>query len=189
VVGDQSEEDGLKPTALQQKLVLLAVMALLATLQISASGQGGASKATTKGMAPAKPGSVPTKHASGPLPKVWHSESTKHDFRVQVTNDTFHAEWVNIPPAVAKQGTYIRTECNRAGAKWVGLSDINMLFGIPGDTSGKKTKLCHFKVRFEVDSISPEKITGHSEALRDFDVNTCQVKMASWGAFTWVPKK
>jgi hypothetical protein len=44
-------------------------------------------------------------------------------------------------------------------------------------------------LRFEVDSISPEKITGHAEALHSFDVNSCRVQETKWGAFTWIPKK
>ncbi len=179
----------MKPAAMQQKLVLIAVVALVATLQISAFAQEDASKGTTRAIAPAKPGSTPTKTASRPFPKLWQSTSSHHDFRVDVTNDVFHAVWVNIPPAAAKQGSYIRTECNRTGSKWVGFSNINMLFGIPGAPPGKDTKVCNFRVRFEVDSISPEKITGHSEALQDFDVNACQVRKANMAAFTWMPKK
>jgi hypothetical protein len=64
-----------------------------------------------------------------------------------------------------------------------------MLFGIPGAPTGKDTKLCSLTVRFEVDSVSAEKITGHSESLRNFDVNTCRVLQTSWVEFTWVPKK
>ena len=126
---------------------------------------------------------------AGQLPKIWHSDASRHDFRVEVTNEVFRAEWVNIPPAAAKQGVYIRTECRRAGPKWVGSSSINMLFAVPGAPAGKDTKVCHLTVRFEVDSISPEKITGHSETLRNFDVNKCQVLQTTWGEFTWVPKK
>ena len=101
----------------------------------------------------------------------------------------FRADWVNMPAAAAKQGAHIRTECRRAGSKWVGSSNVNMLFAIPGAPAGKDTKLCSLTVRFEVDSISAEKITGHSEALHSFDVNTCKVQQTTWGEFTWVPKK
>jgi hypothetical protein len=134
----------------------------------------GASKAST----------VPAK-----LPKLWRSEATKHDFRVEVTNDTFKAEWVNIPPVPAKQGAYIRTECRRAGAKWVGTSKLNMLFAVPNAPPGKDLKLCELTVRFEVDSISPAKIAGYSEKLTDFDVNSCKVRNSKWAEFTWTPKK
>jgi hypothetical protein len=142
-----------------------------------------------KAPAGAKDQPAASKPAASQLPKIWHSDSTHHDFRVEVTNDLFRAEWINLPAPAARQGAYIRTECRRAGAKWVGESNINMIFAIPGAPAGKDTKVCHLTVRFEVDSITPEKITGHSEALRDFDINACQVRQTSWGAFTWVPKK
>ena len=138
---------------------------------------------------PAKTAPAGTDFTASNFPKIWHSEVTKHDFRVQVTNDLFRAEWVNIPPAVAKQGAYIRTECRRAGAKWEGSSSINMAFAVPGAPPGKDTKMCTLSVRFEVDSVTAEKITGHSEALHSFDVNTCRVQETKWGEFTWVPKK
>jgi hypothetical protein len=121
--------------------------------------------------------------------KVWKSQKTSREYRVRVENEAFYAEWVNIPPDAARQGAYIRTECRRAGLKWVGSSSINMLFAVPGAPAGKDTKICHLTVRFEVDSISPEKIVGHSETLRNFDVNKCQVLQTTWGEFSWVPKK
>jgi len=138
---------------------------------------------------PARPATAPSKSSSGPLPEIWHSETTKHDFRVGVTKDLFRADWVNLPPAAAKQGAFIHTECRRSGSKWVGTSSMNLLFSVPGAPAGKDTKMCSLTMRFEVDSVSPEKITGHSEALHAFDVNTCRVDQTSWGEFIWVPKK
>jgi len=145
--------------------------------------------AAQKPATPAQPATATSKPASGQLPKIWHSETTNHDFRVEVTNDSFHAEWVNLPPIAAKQGAYIRTECRRAGTKWEGSSSIKMISAIPGAPAGKDTKLCSLTLRFEVDSISPEKITGRAEALHAFDVNSCRVQETRWGDFTWVPKK
>ena len=89
-------------------------MAFLAISQFMAAAQ--------KPTAPAHSAAATSKPAGGQLPKIWHSDATKHDFRVEVTNDLFRAEWVNVPPAVAKQGSYIRTECRKAGSKWVGSS-------------------------------------------------------------------
>ena len=171
----------MKPTGIQCKLALMIVAALLAIPQFAANAQ--------KSSAAAQSGTTTTKGVTGQLAKIWRPDASQHDFRVDVTNDLFRAEWVNIPPAAAKQGVYIRTECRRAGPKWVGSSSINMLFAVPGAPAGKDTKVCHLTVRFEVDSISPEKITGHSETLRNFDVNKCQVLQTTWGEFTWVPKK
>ena len=64
-----------------------------------------------------------------------------------------------------------------------------MLVDIPGKPQGRDTNLCSLTVRFEVDSVTSLKITGHSESLRSFDVKTCRVQQTSWGEFTWVPKK
>ncbi len=171
----------MKPAGVNRRLVQVMVLALLATAQLAAAAQ------STGGTA--KSGGTTPKVVTGPLAKIWHSEASHHDFRVQVTGDLIRAEWVNIPPAAAKQGAYIRTECRRAGDKWIGSSSVSMLFAVPGAPTGKDTKVCHITVRFEVDSISPEKITGHSEALRNFDVDKCQVLKTTWGEFTWVPKK
>jgi hypothetical protein len=124
-----------------------------------------------------------------PLAKIWHSNASQHDFNVELAGDVFRATWVNIPPAAAKQGAFIRTQCRRSGDKWVGTSSINMLFAVPGAPPGKDTKLCALTVRFEVDSVTPVKIAGHSESLRNFDVKTCRVQQTSWSEFTWVPKQ
>jgi hypothetical protein len=175
------EEDTLRPARIEMKEALIKLMAFLVISQFAAAAQ----KPTT----PAPPPTATSHPAIGNLPKIWHSEVTHHDFRVEVTNDLFRAEWVNIPPAAAKQGAYIHTECRRAGPKWVGSSRINMLFAIPGAPAGKDTKLCSLTVRFEVDSVAPDKIVGHSEALRSFDVNTCKVQETKSGEFTWTPKK
>ena len=171
----------MRPASIEWKQALRTLMALWVLSPFTAAAQ--------KPTAPAQPAKATSQPASGQLPKIWHSETTKHDFRVEVTKDLFRAEWVNIPPAAAKQGASIHTECRRAGTKWVGSTSINMVFAIPGAPPGKDTKLCSLTMRFEVDSISPEKITGHSEALHSFDVNSCRVQETKWGDFTWVPKK
>ena len=172
------------------KFLLMIFAAALAISQFAGAEQT-APKATTKPTTTADQKSPPAKSATaiGKLPKLWHSDATKHDFRVDVTGDLFRAEWVNIPAAVAKQGAYIRTECSKTGAKWVGSSKINMAFAVPGAPAGKDTKLCSLTVRFEVDSISAEKITGHSEAIKAFDVNACRAEQMKWAEFSWVPKK
>jgi len=174
-------EDTLKPAGIRGKQGLMTLMGLLVISSFTMAAQ----KPTT----PTQSATVASKPASGQIPKIWHSETTRHDFRVEVTNDFFRAEWVNIPPTAAKQGAFIHTECRRTGSKWVGRSTMNLLFNVPGAPVGKDTKMCSLTMRFEVDSISPEKITGHSEALHSFDVTTCRVDQTSWGEFNWVPKK
>jgi hypothetical protein len=158
--------------------------ALIALLLFSLS-----TAAAQKPSTAAKPATANSNPASSQIPKIWHSETTQHDYQVELTKDLFRADWVNIPPAAAKQGAGIHTECRRTGSKWVGSTSIKMLFAVPGAPQGKDTKLCSLTMRFEVDSVSPEKITGHSEALHLFDVNTCRVQETKWGEFTWIPKK
>lgn len=123
------------------------------------------------------------------LPRIWVSQTTKHEFRVTVDKDLFRAEWINVPPAAAKQGAYIRSECRRSGSKWIGTSSIYQPFAVPGQPPGKDLTTCHLTLRFEVDSISPQKITGRGETLKGFDVGKCQVLQTGWGNFVWVPKK
>ncbi|HTS69517.1 MAG TPA: hypothetical protein VMO17_11080 [Terriglobia bacterium] len=171
----------MKPASMQLKIAVIILGLILAILPRMVAAQN-----STK--TPPAPGANSASSLTN-FPKLWHSEATQHDFRVEVAKDLFKADWVNIPPAAAKQGAQIHTECRRTGPKWVGSSNIKMLFGVPGAPAGKDTKLCAFSVRFEVDALSAEKITGHSEALHSFDVNTCHVQQTSWGAFTWVPKK
>ena len=181
--GSRGDEAGIKEDTLRPSRIkwVQALMVLLVVCPFTVAGQ----KPTT----PAQPAKATSKPTSAQLPKIWHSETTQHDFRVEVTDDSFRAEWVNIPPAAAKQGAYIHSECRRVGSKWKGTSTMNLLFNIPGAPAGKDTKMCSLTMRFEVDSISPEKITGHSEALHSFDVNTCRVDQTSVSEFTWVPKK
>jgi hypothetical protein len=175
-----AEEDTLKFASSNRNVIVLILAALLSTIAAAAADQST--------LAGAKTTSTAAKPALAPLPKVWHSTATNHDFRVELKQDLFVADWANVPPTAAKRGEAIHTECRRAGEKWVGSSHIHMLFEIPGSPA-KETKLCTINVRFEVDSISPEKISGHSEALHAFDVNSCQIQQTSWGSFTWVPKK
>jgi len=171
----------LRTAEIKWNAALVKLMALLVLSPFPGAAQ--------KPLTPAQPATATSKPASGQLPKIWHSQATQHDYRVELTKDLFRAEWVNIPPAAAKQGAYIHTECRRTGSKWVGSTSIKMLFAVPGAPPGKDTKLCSLTMRFEVDSVSPEKITGHSEALHIFDVNACRVQETRWGEFTWIPKK
>jgi len=43
-------------------------------------------------------------------------------------------------------------------------------------------------LRFEVDFISSDRITGGGEILREFDCGSCEVQKTGWGPFSWVPK-
>ncbi len=182
----QNEETHLKRAAIEARLILIIVVLIGITSRAVT-----AQKATSKSGSAGGPNPAGAKQSAAfeKLPKLWHSAGTNHDFRVEIKDDLFRADWVNIPLAAAKQGAYIHTECRRTGEKWVGTSHLKMLFAIPVAPAGKDTKLCPITVRFEVDSISPEKIVGHSEKLVDFDVNTCKVRQTSWGELVWTPKK
>jgi len=172
----------LRPAGIEGKQALMTLMALLVISAFSATAQ----KPPTDTKSP-KAASPP---ASAQLPKIWQSASSHKDFRVEVKGDVFHAEWVNLPAEAVKKGAYIRTSCRRAGSKWVGTSSVLREFADPKAPAGKDiTKMCHLTVRFEVDSITPEKITFHSEVLRDWDYAKCQILKTVWEEFTWVPKK
>jgi len=176
----------LRTREMQRHLVMIAVVALLAIPQLAA--------AADQPTPPPKGSSATDKSAPGQLPKLWHREpSTKDshvkDFRVEVSGDVFRAEWVNLPADALKLGAYIRTECRRTGTKWVGSSSVYQAVAIPGAPGGKNMKPCHFTVRFEVDSITPQKIIFHSEVLRNIDITKCQLLQTDWEEFTWVPKR
>ena len=119
------------------------------------------------------------------LSPVWKSTSTGKEYRVKVEGDRFTAEWSNLPPQAARQGAYIRSECRRTGSRWIGTSRILLGCALPDG----KTKMCPMLLRFEVDFVSPDRITGGGEVLRDFDCGTCEVRKTGWGPFTWTPKK
>jgi hypothetical protein len=174
-----SEEDPLKTAAVGRNRLGLSFSIFFAACLLVA--------AMPPQLTSSDPAAAPVPY-NKPFTKLWHSETTKHDFAVQVNSDVFRADWVNVPPDAAKQGASIHTECRRSGAKWVGTSNIKMLVAVPGAPAGKDTKLCSMTVRFEVDTLTSLKISGHSESLQNFDAKTCQVQKTGWSAFTWVPK-
>ena len=130
-----------------------------------------------------KPGGAKPKASAAP--KIWKSQTTGKEYSVKIDGDRFTAEWTNIPAEAAKQGAYIRSECRHTGSRWVGTSRILL----PCSLSGGKTKMCPMLLRFEVDFISADRITGGGEILRDFDCATCEVQKTGWGPFTWTPKR
>ena len=139
---------------------------------------------STESQAPSKPASAKATAKAGALPEIWKSVATGKEYRVKVEGDRFTAEWSNIPPPAAKQGAYIRSECHRSGSRWIGTSRILLACPLPDG----KTKMCPMLLRFEVDSISPDRITGGGEILRDFDCASCEVRKTGWGPFSWTPK-
>lgn len=139
----------------------------------------------SEGQSASKPSAASANTKGGALPEIWKSASTDKEYRVKVEGDRFTAEWSNIPPPAAKQGAYIRSECHRSGSRWIGTSRILLACPLPNGT----TKMCPMLLRFEVDFISPDRITGGGEILRDFDCASCEVRKTGWGPFSWTPKR
>jgi hypothetical protein len=136
----------------------------------------------------AKPSTMKKPAAEKALPSLWTSLSSQKDFRVRIDKDRFYAEWI-VPPEAAKKGAYIRTVCRRSGNKWIGTSRVFVLCPDPADAGAKKVVGCPLTVRFEVDSITADRISGSSETPRaGFDCQKCQVLQMGWGNFAWVPK-
>ena len=132
-----------------------------------------------------KPGGAKTAAKAGALPQIWKSALTGKEYRVKIEGDRFTAAWSNIPPEAAKQGAYIRSECRHSGTRWIGTSRILLPCPLPDG----KTKMCPMVLRFEVDFISSDRITGGGEILRDFDCAACEVRKTGWGPFSWAPKR
>ena len=175
------EEDTLRPARILWIQALITFLVVLVIQPFSTFSQQPATGAMFA--------SAATNSAAAKLPGIWYSERSRKDFLVEIKGDVFHAEWVNLPPTAAKQGAYIRTTCRRSGTKWVGTSSVYQAAAISKGSAVPETRMCHLSVRFEVDSITPQKITFHSEALRNFDPAKCQLLQTAWEEFFWVPKK
>ena len=179
---------------IEWKQAHIALMAVLAIIPYTSCTQKSAtnppSATDTLPVTNTPPAPSAPQPLAGQLAKIWHSEASHKDFRVEVKGDVLHADWVNLPPAAAKDGASIRIECRRTGTKWVGSSSVYQAFADPAAPAGKDVKkMCHITVRFEIDSITPEKITFHSEVLKSFDYPKCQVQKTAWEEFAWLPKK
>ena len=120
--------------------------------------------------------------------RVWRSQTTGKEYRVWIENERVHAEWVNIPPEIARRGAYIRTECRHVGESWIGTSQSYL----PCDTTenGKRvSNWCRVVTKTEFDHIGANRMTGRSEGLRRFDCAGCRVLETVWKDFEWVPKE
>jgi len=155
-------------------ILLICGMLVTASSQLTFEAQNASKPVGTKSSAKADA-----------LPQIWKSVSTGKEYRVKVEGDSFTAEWSNIPPQAAKQGAYIRSECHRSGARWIGTSRVLLPCPMPDG----KLKMCPMILRFEVNFISPDRITGGGEILRDFDCGSCTIRKTGWGPFTWTPKR
>jgi hypothetical protein len=173
ISAEESEERLLRIKPLWWVIILVSAILATTSLQLSSESQSAAKPAGTKSAAKA-----------AALPQLWKSAGTGREYRVKVEGDRFTAEWSNIPPQAAKQGAYIRSECRRSGSRWIGTSRILLPCPLPNG----KTKMCPMILRFEVDFISPDHITGGGEILREFDCGSCEVRKTGWGPFSWAPK-
>jgi len=163
----------LKP--LCQAIILVCAMAVSTSISYTSESQNAPKPAGPKGAAKADA-----------LPQIWKSASTGKEYRVKIEGDRFTAEWTNIPAPAAKLGAYIRTECRRSGSRWIGTSRFLLPFPCPPPNG--KLKMCPLILRFEVDFVSPQRITGGGESLKDFDCTACEVRKTGWAPFTWAPK-
>jgi hypothetical protein len=170
---EESEENLLRVKPFWRAIILVCGIVATTSWQYSSENPSAPKPAGTKSAAKATA-----------LPQIWKSTSTGREYCVKIDGDRFTAEWANIPPQAAKQGAYIRTECRRSGTRWIGTSRILLPCPLPDG----KTKMCPMILRFEVDFISPERITGGGEILRDFDCGSCEIRKTGWGPFSWVPK-
>ena len=137
---------------------------------------------------PRPPVRIPTTPPEQGYPKLWKSQTTGKEYRVQVDKDRLYAEWVNLPPESVKRGAYIRSECRRVGSKWIGTTRINVL--CPAGEGAKEhiANTCRLQFRIEINSIQADRITGRGETLKRFDCQSCRVDETGWGDFVWVPK-
>lgn len=120
---------------------------------------------------------------------IWKSQTTGKEYRVRIEGDRFFADWINLPPAAAQHGAYIRTVCRRNGSKWVGTSSIFMPCTIGEGTAEHIADTCHVTLQIEINSLSKDRITGRGQSLRKFDCRSCKVLETGWGNFEWVPAK
>jgi len=163
----------LRVKAFWRVIILVCGILAASSLQFSSENQSAPNLGGTKSAAKA-----------GAFPQIWKSATTGKEYRVKIDGDRLTAEWLNIPPQAAKQGAYIRSDCRRSGTRWIGESRILLPCPLPDG----KTKMCPMILRFEVDAISSDRITGGGEILRDFDCGSCEVRKTGWGPFTWAPK-
>jgi hypothetical protein len=171
---EESEEDPLRVKPLWWIIILVCGILATSSLQLSSENQS----------AP-KPGGPNSAAKATALPQIWRSTTTGKEYRVQIDGEHLTAEWTNIPPEAAKQGAYIRSDCRRNGTRWVGTSRILLACPLPDG----KTKMCPMLLRFEVDFVSSDRITGGAEILREFDCGSCEVRKTGWGPFSWAPKR
>ncbi len=120
---------------------------------------------------------------------IWKSETTGKEYQVQIRGDRFYADWVNLPPAAARHGAYIRTVCRRSGSKWVGTSSIFMPCTVGKGKAEHIASTCHLTLKIEINSVTKDHITGRGQSLEKFECKACKVIKTGWAHFDWVPTR
>lgn len=121
--------------------------------------------------------------------RVWRSLTTGKEYRVRVESQILRAEWVNIPAALRQHGAYIRSECRRAGSKWVGTSRSYLPCTLSEGGKEEIGNWCRLLTRIEIDAVTESTITGRAEGLKRFDCRSCRILETVWKDFQWVPKR
>jgi hypothetical protein len=185
--GTSQGEDGL--IRIEKILTLLAVLAAFGILSCSEPpappSAGGPKPAGSATPAPSAASAPPSPAAKD----MWLSETTGHEYRVRQDPDRFYAEWTNMSGAFLAHGAYVRSECKRQGAKWVGESHSHLPCAEGNLPPGQYTNWCNLVTKIEFDEISPSRISGQGEGLKRFDCQKCQILETSWKPFVWIPKK
>lgn len=124
--------------------------------------------------------------------RVWKSQTTGHEYRVSIQGDVLRAEWVNLPADLIRQGAYVRTECRRAGNRWIGTTRSRQPLPCTEVTTPEgrhPTAWCSLVTRTEIDSIAPDRISGRAQAAVRLDCQACKLLDAEWKDFVWTPIK
>jgi len=126
------------------------------------------------------------------IPRLWKSQTTTNEYRVRIEGDVLRAEWVNLPADLARNGAFVRTECRRVGSRWIGTTRSRLLLPcteVPGPGDHHPSAWCSLVTRTEIDTVSPDRITGRAQAPTRLDCQACRLLDAAWKDFTWTPKK
>ena len=136
-----------------------------------------------------KPSPEPPKFPALPASaRVWRSVTTGKEYAVWSSNGQLYAEWINITPESRQRGAYIRTECQRSGTRWVGISRSFL----PCEREGGNRNdynWCPWVTKIEFDRVEANRLTGRAEGFRRHDCNGCKILETVWKDFEWVPKE
>ncbi|MGH9376072.1 MAG: hypothetical protein ACRD1J_07885 [Terriglobia bacterium] len=121
------------------------------------------------------------------LAPYWLSATTRNVYRVQMKGTTLTADWVNIPKPEAERGAYIRTECHRAGKKWVGATKSFLRCETENKQGRPYSNWCHILTQIQISDVSAGRIEGKAEALKRFDCRQCRALDTQWKNFVWSP--